>query len=226
MTPRLVVFDLDGTLVDSRDDLATAANRMLASYGLDPLDPATVAGMVGEGARLLVDRVLAARGLPADRWPSDALTRYLAHYDDCLLDETRPYDGAVDMVQALAEHHVLAVVTNKPSAPAVRLLQHFGFAPYLSAIVGGDGPFPRKPDPSSILDLMRRFDATGRACALVGDSWVDLQTARAAGAQAVCAAYGFGFQAMAAADLAGVRLVSRPLALLEIFAGDANAAEA
>lgn len=226
MTPRLVVFDLDGTLVDSRLDLATAANRMLASYGLDPLDPSIVAGMVGEGARRLVERVLTARGLPADRWPSDALTRYLAHYDDCLLDETRPYDGALDVVRTLAGRSVLAVVTNKPTAPAVRLLQHFGFAPHLRSIVGGDGPFPRKPDPSAVVDLMRHFDAAGRACALVGDSWVDLETARAAGALAVCAAYGFGFEAIAAADLAGVRLVDHPLALLEIFAGDANPAGA
>lgn len=213
--PRLVVFDLDGTLVDSQADLATAANRLLASYGFEPLGVAEVAGMVGEGARRLVERVLAARGVEPDHVPADALPRYLAHYEACLLDETRLYDGVDRLVSTLATRAVLAVITNKPTRPAMRLLEHFGLAEAFAAVVGGDDRFPRKPDPTSLVELAARVGARRDECLMVGDSWIDLETARRAGVPAACARYGFGFDAIPPASLAGVTIVDRPLALLE-----------
>ena len=191
MTPRLVVFDLDGTLVDSRRDLADSVNAMLAGFGAPPLPEALVGAMVGDGAPVLVRRALEAARLPADRH-GDALARFLAEYDARLLRHTRPYDGIVDLLAGLHGRARLAVLTNKPEAAARTVLEGLDLLRFFDAVVGGDGPLARKPDPPGLLHLARAAGAAPAETMLVGDSAIDLETARRAGARACLARWGFG----------------------------------
>lgn len=184
----LVAFDLDGTLIDSVGDLASAASRLTETLGGRPLARAEVVAMVGDGAALLVRRALAAAGL--DPETPDALARFLAIYDQCLTETTRPYEGMTAALDALDPLVPLAVVTNKPLAPARTLLDVFGLTTRFVEVIGGDGPWPRKPDPAGLLSL--RAHARGGPMVLVGDSPVDAQTAERAGAAFVLAGYGFG----------------------------------
>ncbi len=123
----LLVFDLDGTLVDSSRDLADSANALLVSYGAAPLDEPSVVRMVGEGAAVLVARLMAARGVQAD--PAEALARFLAMYDERLLAHTRPYDGIPEALDELRRWARLAVLTNKPGAATARILDGLGLRP-------------------------------------------------------------------------------------------------
>jgi phosphoglycolate phosphatase len=186
----LIVFDLDGTLVDSRRDLAESTNEMLATYGAPPFPIDDVARMVGEGAKKLVERALAAAGLdPAE---PEALQRFRDIYDRRLLMHTRPYEGIPALVRDLSAAHTLAVLTNKPEAPSRRLLDAFELAVAFRRVIGGDSEWPRKPDPAGLRALMREFGATPQSTVLVGDSMIDVETARRAGVPMCVALYGFG----------------------------------
>jgi phosphoglycolate phosphatase len=186
----LIVFDLDGTLVDSRLDLAESTNEMLGTYGASPLPVDAVAAMVGEGAKVLVARALGAAGLDAD--VSDALTRFREIYDRRLLVHTRPYEGIEQVVSGLSDVHTLAVLTNKPETPSRRLLDAFGLAAYFQQVIGGDSGPARKPDPAGLHLLMGRCGADEAGTWLVGDSMIDVETARRAGVRMCVALYGFG----------------------------------
>jgi phosphoglycolate phosphatase len=189
---RFAVFDLDGTLVDSLRDLADAANGLAAAYGRPPLADAAVAGMIGDGAGVLVQRVCAAAGL--DATPPDAVTRFLAIYDRLMLVHTRPYPGVPAMLAALAGRVPLAVLTNKPHEPMRRMLDAFDLSPHFVACLGSDAGFPRKPDPTALRHLMAQADATPDATLLVGDSAIDLDTARRGGVRLCLARWGFGYR--------------------------------
>ncbi len=186
----LVVFDLDGTLVDSRQDLADSTNAVLESFGAAPLPLDRVVMMVGEGARVLVQRALAAAKVDADL--DDALGRFQAHYRTRLLATTRPYPGISDMLEQVARVATLAVLTNKPLAPSQQLLEAFGWSPHFLSVIGGDSALGRKPDPSGLQHLMALADAAPESTLLVGDSMVDVETARRAGTGICVAEYGFG----------------------------------
>jgi phosphoglycolate phosphatase len=214
----LIVFDLDGTLVDSRRDLADAANALLARHGAAPLDEAVVGRMVGDGAAVLVRRVLAARGLAVDA--GSALELFLAEYDTRLLAHTRPYDGIPATLEALAARARLSVLTNKPTRQTIRLLEGLGLAGRFADVIGGDGPVPRKPDPEGLQALMRAAGARRDDTVLVGDSATDLRTARNAGVRVCLVRYGFGFESIAPASLTGGELiVDAPSELVEHLAG-------
>lgn len=199
---RLAVFDLDGTLIDSRRDLADSANAMLAGYGAAPLTDDRVASMVGCGAPTLVKRVLAARGVEA---PADeALPRFLAAYDERLVNHTRPYDGVADLLADLhARDTVMALLTNKPLDQTVRILSAFGLVKYFPWIVAGDGPLPRKPAPDGMRFLMTQTSAAPFETMLIGDSSIDLETSRNAGVRICLARYGFGFADLPSSELRG-----------------------
>jgi phosphoglycolate phosphatase len=190
MSRPLVVFDLDGTLIDSRRDLAESANDVLTSYGAVPLDLDRIGAMIGEGAKVLMERALAAAGLDPDT--PDALGRFLAAYDRRLLGHTRPYDGIEDALRRAARGAQLAVLTNKPAGPTRRLLEAFGLGTLFPFVVGGDSAFPRKPDPASLRFLMTTAGATVTDTLFVGDSMTDVLTARAAGVPICVAWYGYG----------------------------------
>ncbi|HKV99570.1 MAG TPA: HAD-IA family hydrolase, partial [Vicinamibacterales bacterium] len=194
-----MIFDLDGTLIDSRRDLAESTNEMLASYGAAALPIDDVAAMVGEGAKVLVERALAAAGL--DPGAGDALDRFRAIYDRRLFEHTRPYPGIDEVVRAAAAGAALAVLSNKPEAPSRRLLEGFDLLRWFRWVVGGDGPFPRKPDPAAVAYLMAQARAPAARTLVVGDSTIDVLTAQRAGVRMCVARYGFGrfdAQAMAA----------------------------
>ena len=213
---RLFVFDLDGTLVDSLRDLADSANEVLTSYGAAPLDMTTIGGMVGDGAARLVARACAAVGIA----PRDALERFLAIYDTKLLSHTRPYDGMPEVVASLAGRGAsLAVLTNKPLGATRRILAGLDLAKFFEedAVVGGDGPWPRKPDPAGLLHLCNRAGVTPADAVLVGDSLVDWQTARGAGTGICLARYGFGFATFPSSELDGrERFIDAPADLLRL----------
>ena len=196
----LIVFDLDGTLIDSRHDLADAANALIVERGGQPLAVDAITAMVGEGAPLLVARALKAAHLNLDL--HSALQRFLELYDQRLLVHTRLYDGTREALEALAARAPLAVLTNKPQHPTERILDGLGIARFFGWIVGGDSPYGRKPDPGGLAHLMSVGGAGPAETVLVGDSAIDLRTARAAGTRICLVRYGFGFQT-AAAELTG-----------------------
>jgi phosphoglycolate phosphatase len=189
---RLLVFDLDGTLIDSRRDLADAANALVVRHGGAPLPVDAIAQMVGNGAAMLVRRALAAAGVDGD--PRRLLPEFLALYDERLLQTTRLYDGFPDVLETLSGEATLAVLTNKPLAATERILAGLGIAPLFHAVLGGDGPLPRKPDPSGLRHLMQLVSAPPERTVMIGDSPVDLATARAASTRVCLARYGFGFR--------------------------------
>lgn len=181
-----LIFDLDGTLIDSVGDLAAAASELVTQLGGRTLAADEVAEMVGDGAGVLVRRALTTAGLSPDAL--DALPRFLEIYDRRLLDTTTAYVGVREALEMSAARARLSVLTNKPAAPARQILQALDLERYFDAIVGGDGPHPRKPSPAGLMAL-----AGGAAhVMLVGDSPVDWQTTRAAGCAFVWARYGFG----------------------------------
>lgn len=217
--PRLLVFDLDGTLVDSRRDLAESANALLAEHGCAALPEDAIGRMVGDGAATLVARVFQAAG----RVPSpDALTRFLAIYGSRLLKFTRAYPGIHEALAALGARAQLAVLTNKPRHATCEILDALDLARHFSPgqVLGGDGPFPRKPDPSGLLHLIRGAAATPGDTTMVGDSVIDWRTARAAGTHVCLVRYGFGFEGFPIGDLgADDRVVDSPASLLACLSG-------
>jgi phosphoglycolate phosphatase len=187
---KLVAFDLDGTLVDSRRDLADSANQLIEEMGGAPLAEEAIGRMVGEGAGLLVRRAVTAAGLT---FTDTSLPRFLEIYDGRMLNFTRPYEGIVDAVMAAREHARVVVLTNKPLAPSLRILDALELRHLFGDIVGGDNPLGRKPEPAALEQLMRDAGATAAATLLVGDSAIDHETARRAGVQSCLVAFGFGF---------------------------------
>lgn len=196
--PALIAFDLDGTIVDSRRDLAESANQVIEEMGGAARSIDEIGRMVGEGAAVLVRRALSAASLPD---VPEALTRFLEIYDTRLLNHTRPYDGMADVVREARRHARVALLTNKPHRPSVRILEAFGLIGLFDEIRGGDGPHPRKPDPTALKALMAGAGATADCTWMVGDSFVDHQTAAGAGARCWLTAFGFGFETFPAGRL-------------------------
>jgi phosphoglycolate phosphatase len=187
---RLIAFDLDGTLIDSRRDLAESANQVITELGGTPLSEDTIGRMVGEGAAVLVRRAVAAAGL-GER--PDALPRFLEIYDGRLTRHTRAYEGIEDAVQAARRIARVIVLTNKPAGPSERILDALDLLGLFDEVIGGDGPFPRKPDPASLFAAMQRAEATAARTLLIGDSAIDHETAMRASIRCCLATYGFGF---------------------------------
>lgn len=204
----LVVFDLDGTLIDSRQDLADSANALIAERGGTPLPVDTVTAMVGEGAALLVQRALTAAGLEPDL--VTALPRFLELYDDRLLAHTTLYAGTREALDSLAGGATLAILTNKPQQPTEKILAGLGIDDRFFSVIGGDTAFGRKPDPAGLRHLIGSAGVPAAEAILVGDSAIDLRTARAAGVRICLVKYGFGFP-LAAAELTGdEQLIDHP----------------
>ena len=212
----LVVFDLDGTLVDSRRDLAESVNDLIVERGGALLSEASVGRMVGDGAAVLVLRAFEAARLPAD---PDALGRFLAIYGARSLKHTRPYPGVIDLLARLEGKIELAVLTNKPLAATRDILAGLDLARYFPSdrVRGGDGPLPRKPDPAGLLRLASDAGVAPESVLLVGDSLIDWRTARAAGTAICLARWGFGFEGFPVAELAADNwVIGAPDELLEI----------
>ncbi len=197
----MFVFDLDGTLIDSIDDLVVAVNRLVAERGGRPLHRDEVVRMVGEGASLLIARAFDAAAILDD--PAPSLARFLEIYDGVLPGTTRPYPGVPEMLESLVGTAPMAVLTNKPAEAATKILSMLGLDHFFARIVGGDGPDGRKPSPDGLLKLAADAGAAPGSTWMVGDSTVDLRTAHAAGARACIVRYGFGFAAFDRSRLRG-----------------------
>jgi phosphoglycolate phosphatase len=207
-----IVFDLDGTLVDSRRDLATAVNATRQALALAPLPVEEVTAMVGEGARTLVRRALPPE--VAGEAFEGAFATFLDRYWEVCLDATEAYPGIRDALAYLAGRFPLAVLTNKPERHSRRILEGLGLAGYFETVVGGDTLASRKPDPAGLLAIALRWRVAARELVLVGDSHVDAETARAAGAEPVLVAWGFG---RAGATDDGVARLTSPVDIVRAF---------
>ena len=211
---QLFVFDLDGTLIDSRLDLANAVNALLVGCGAQPLPVERVGRMVGDGAATLVARAFEASGFER---PADALPRFLAIYEAHLLDHTRAYPGVPDVLAALGARARLALLTNKPLRSTRRILDGLDLARFFAddAIIGGDGATPRKPDPAGLRQLIACGGVAPADALLVGDSLIDWRTAHAASTAVCLARYGFGFEGFPTASLRPEdRVIDEPEELL------------
>lgn len=175
---RAVVFDLDGTLIDSLPDLAAAVNRLLRSEGLQPMERAEVRSYVGDGAPVLMRRVMAARGMDPARHAA-ITARMVADYTLRSSEATTVYPHVAETLGRLrANGWRLGICTNKPGAPTLSVLRAYGLDGYFSAVVAGDTLAERKPDPTPLRHTLALL-GTERA-AYVGDSEVDAATAGAA----------------------------------------------
>lgn len=191
-----LLFDLDGTLAETRSDIAAAANHALRAVGLKALPEETISTYVGEGASKLIERCVGAR----QDLHGEALAAWTAYYGEHLLDTSRLYDGVAATLARLPGP--LAVISNKPEGMSRRILDGLGIAGRFEGVVGGDTLPVKKPDPAGIRYLCDRLGAD--RAVLVGDSLVDLATARAAGVPFWGAAYGFLGRAALAEAGAGV----------------------
>jgi len=209
----IVVFDLDGTLIDSAFDVAASANELVTTLGGTPLDLDDVTMMIGDGAGVLVRRALAAGGLNPET--PGALARFLEIYDRHLLDRTQPYPGVKETLSIAVRRARLAVLTNKPQAHSERVLEGLGLRDFFAAVVGGDNALGRKPDPAALVALMA--EAPAEPTLLVGDSPIDYLTARAAPCTFAWARYGFGAGRFANAPPATPYVLDKPSDLVGVL---------
>ncbi len=186
--PAALVFDLDGTLVDSRRDIATGLNRLRSDLGLPPLPLEQVVTLVGEGAKVLVRRALA----DWDQEPTkEILDRYLSYYAEVCLDTTVPYPGIEGMLAELAPDYRMAVLSNKSERLSIEILEGLDLAWRFKSVLGGDSLPTRKPNPAGLNALADRFDVPVERLMLIGDSRIDAETARNAGCAFALVKWGF-----------------------------------
>ena len=188
-----VLFDLDGTLVDSAPDLAGAMNVLLERHGRSTLGLDRVRNMVGQGARVLMERAMEATGEPASAEQMDRLfDEFIVYYGEHIADHSVPFPG---VREALGQLHdagcPMGVCTNKTEALSRRLLDALDLSPYFTAVVGGDTLPVRKPDPEHVLETMRRVGGTPSTSFMVGDSRADVAAAKAAGVPVVGVTFGY-----------------------------------
>jgi phosphoglycolate phosphatase len=208
---RALIFDLDGTLIDSKLDLIHSVNAMLREMKRPLLAAETISGYIGHGAPQLVARALG--GAATEEELKNALQFFLGYYEEHKMDNTCAYPGVAETLAQLSRIP-MAVLTNKPARISARILNSLGLEKYFRAIYGGNSFESKKPDPFGVNKILQEFGIAAREALLVGDSEVDVQTARNAGMLAAAVNYGFGVHDRAAnpadiyldrfADLAGV----------------------
>lgn len=190
---KLLVFDLDGTLVDSKVDLANAVNAMLRHYGRPELPVEVIGSFIGDGAGMLVRRAL---GDPKDeRFFAEALEMFIGIYREHVLDNTRAYPGIVEAVREIRRQAngqlQMAVLTNKPVRPSQMIVDGLGMSDLFPHVYGGNSFETKKPDPLGALTLLKEISAAPDEAVMIGDSQNDVLTARNAGMWAVGVTYGF-----------------------------------
>ncbi|MFQ3595983.1 MAG: phosphoglycolate phosphatase [Sphingomonadaceae bacterium] len=187
-----VVFDLDGTLVDTAPDLTSALNHALAYLGRPPVDPASVRKMVGHGARRLVERGLAMTGRSTSDLVDEGVSAFLAHYRANIAAQSQPFPFVEEALDLLAARGArLAVCTNKPEKLAIALIGALGWEGRFAAVLGADSRPYRKPDPRHLLETIAAADGTPAGSAYVGDSRTDSDTALAARVPFVFVTHGY-----------------------------------
>ena len=203
---KLLIFDLDGTLVDSRVDLANAVNAMLAQHGKPPLPLDVVASYVGDGAPTLIRRALGES--QDEQLLADALNYFLAWYREHKLDHTHVYAGIADALRAVQFHRSngsgaverrMAVLSNKPVNPSRQIVQALGLAGFFFQVYGGNSFPTKKPDPEGARALLEEAGVQPEETVMVGDSDIDILTGRNAGLWTLGVQYGFAPRTLAAA---------------------------
>jgi phosphoglycolate phosphatase len=197
---KLLVFDLDGTLIDSAQDLCNSVNATLEKFGRPHLSDETIASYIGNGVLVLVRRAFATDDgeEPSEKLLVDAHKFFLDYYREHKLDYTYAYEGVLEALDALHKVHdqlgvparAMAVLTNKPVRPAQAICEALGLTPYFRHIYGGNSFATKKPDPEGLLALMKEANATPQQTVMIGDSQVDVQTARNAGAWCIGCTFG------------------------------------
>ena len=187
--PKLAAFDLDGTLIDSRLDLAGAVNYTRSSMGLEPLDAERIVHFIGGGAASLVRRAIADAEIDFD----EALHRMRAFYYDHITDTTTLYPGVTAGLKQLSGAGTkVALVTNKPAGESEKILRQLGIAQFFSDLIGGDSDFPLKPEPDGLISLRNKYGFSNDDCWMIGDHYTDLEAGRRAGFRRIFVTYGFG----------------------------------
>ena len=186
---RAILFDLDGTLIDSKRDLVLSVNATLRELGRAELAEDLVASYVGSGAPVLIRRALG--GNPSEEELKRALAFFLVHYEEHKLDETRLYPGVAETLAEL-KSLPMSVLTNKPVKISVKILEGLGVSQYFRSIYGGNSFETKKPDPAGAKQVLSELNVLPEQTAMVGDSEVDVQTARNAGMRSVIVNFGFG----------------------------------
>ena len=215
MNYKAAVFDLDGTLVNSLDDLADSANATLRAHSFPMHEVEAYRYFVGDGTRKLMERIL-----PQERAAdTDFVEHFMSDYKDCyarnLLQKTKPYDGIMEMLEELRRRGIpMAVCTNKHQSAAETIVEALFPHDTFWEIIGDQEGLPRKPDPQKVLHIMRNFGVTGEQTAYFGDTDVDMDTARNAGAFAVGVLWGFRPEEELVAHGADI-LLTHPMELFE-----------
>jgi phosphoglycolate phosphatase len=186
---RLLVFDLDGTLIDSKADLANSVNHALSAFGFPALPHPVIYSYVGDGATMLIRRAV---GEPADGTLPAVLDRFLEHYRHHLLDTTVPYPGVPECLAEWAGSYRMAVLTNKPLDMSRKILSGLLLSRYFPDVVGGDSLETKKPEPEGLLHIMERLGVSPGETLMVGDSANDVLAGRRAGVATCGVTYGLG----------------------------------
>ena len=217
--PPAVVFDLDGTLVDTAEDLHLVLHELMDEEGLPTPPLETMRGMIGDGARALVARAFAAEGVdPGPERLDQLYGRFLDRYTEEPCRRSRLYEGVGDVLDGLAAAGCrLGVCTNKPQRPTVLLLEALGIADRFGAVVGGDALPVRKPDPGHLRAVLERLDVRPDAAVMVGDSRNDVLTAHAAGLP--CLLYAHGYTTVPPRELGAEAVFDRWDELPRLLAG-------
>jgi phosphoglycolate phosphatase len=205
---KLLVFDLDGTLIDSAQDLCNSVNATLRQFGREPLADEAIAGFIGNGAMMLVRRSFAAAGVAeaSEELLAEAYKYFLDYYREHKLDYTYAYDGVLEALAALKQLHdlpggparAMAVLTNKPVRPARDICAALGLAPYFLNIYGGNSFATKKPEPEGLRVLMCEAGALPEETVVIGDSQVDVETAHNAGAWCIGCTFGLAPESLSA----------------------------
>ena len=203
-----VVFDLDGTLVDTAEDLVATLNAVLTAEGMAPVGMQSAIGMVGSGSRVLIEAAFASEGRALTPETLDRLLAdFLAFYDAHIADASRPYPGVEAALDRFAaDGWVMAVCTNKYEAPARKLLRVLGLDGHFAAITGQDTFGFRKPDPRHLTETIRLAGGFAGEAIMIGDSRTDIDTAQAANIPVV--AVTFGYSPIPVATFNPTRLIS------------------
>jgi phosphoglycolate phosphatase len=216
---KLVIFDLDGTLIDSRLDLVHSVNAALRHIGRKSLPDEVIASYVGDGAPILIQRALGGETVD-EAIVRQGLQFFLSYYREHKLDHTTVYDGIKDALAAVQSaskgtSRTMAVLTNKPIVPSRAIVEALGLGPFFSQIYGGNSFASKKPDPEGARHLLEENGVCPEEAAIVGDSHVDVETGRKAGLWTVGVNYGFAPHTLH--EQPPDVLVDTPLELAEIF---------
>lgn len=199
---KAVLFDLDGTLIDSAPDIAGALNDLLLEEGREPYLLTEVKRMVGEGVHRLIEKSFGETGRTVE-----LAARFVELYDPRSSLITKPVEGAFEALDSLREAGIpMAVCTNKPDPSSLSVLADLGLLPYFATVIGGTAGLPRKPDPAILLEAASRLGVAASNCLMIGDASPDVEAARAAGMPVWIVRSGYG--AIAAEDLKADRLMA------------------